>query len=245
MFKRAAAIACSVLLLGATGFDALNTDFKSVGILLKYEVEGIRVSDAAVPNTIFLSLPVSHRRTGILSRDVHFVKNGKIGSLFAKAGSSAYSFAEFSDGRTQTMSTWCFADAPQVPSPKIKCLVDQSGGKGESWAEGLVPSNKYMPIWFEKGVGANTEIPIVALGPSKVHPDLRMECTFLKWGNTFADIRCLLGGQSIGLPGTFLRLDRATDGTLAFDTPAGRLRLTPQGSGATVKIIAPPPQAPR
>jgi hypothetical protein len=232
-------LSASLVLMAATSRDALKNDFETIGVLLKYETEGVRIASEVIPRGVFLSLPVVHRRTGVLTQDLHFLKKGQIGSIFVKSGAVGFSFAEFSNANTAAKMTWCFSEIPNAKDPVIKCVADISGGAGKAWAVGLAPMSKYNPIWFEKGFGGTVEAPQVARGPAKVHADLRMECQFLKWGKSFADVRCLLGGQAIGVPGTFLRLDRAFDGSLEIETPAGRLRLTPNGTGAHVAVVRP------
>jgi hypothetical protein len=234
-------LSASLVLMAATSRDALKNDFETTGIFLKYEPEGVRVATEVVPRGVFLSLPVAHRRTGVLTQDVHYLKKDQPGTVFVKAGAAGFSFAEFSNTNTATKRTWCFSEAPTAKDPVIKCVADMSGGAGKTWAVGLAPMSKYVPILFEKGFGANTQAPQVDIRSVKVHPDLRLECQFLKWGKSFADIRCLIGGQAIGLPGTFLRLDREADGSLAMDTPAGRLTLKPKGAGAFVSVATPQP----
>jgi hypothetical protein len=234
-------LSVSFVLMAATSRDALKNDFETIGILLKYETEGVRVATEVVPRGVFLSLPVAHRRTGVLTQDVHYLKKDQSGTVFVKAGAAGFSFAEFSNANTSAKMTWCFSEIPNAKDPVIKCVADMSGGAGKAWAVGLAPMGKYNPILFEKGFGGTVEAPQVARGPAKVHADLRMECQFLKWGKSFADVRCLLGGQAIGVPGTFLRLDRATDGSLEIETPAGRLRLTPNDTGAHVAVVRPQP----
>lgn len=239
MKRFVAILAVAVFSVGATSRDAMNDDFRVVGLLLKYGDEGVRVASAVKQGEVFLSLPVFHRRTGVLVRDLHYAKRGQPGTVFVKAGSTAFSFAEQSGPASISFYTWCFSETPTAPKPAIKCIADRDGGAGESWAVGRAPMSKFMPILFEQGFGAETEAPAVELRPAKVHSDLRLECHFLGWGKRHFDLRCLLGAESLGIKGTFLRIDREVDSPVELETPAGRLRLEPHSSGAKVSRIAP------
>jgi hypothetical protein len=234
-----AILAVAALSVGATSRDAMNSDFESVGVLLRYDEEGVRVAAEVKPREVFLSLPVSHRRTGVLLRDLHYAKQGRPGAVFVKAGSAAFSFAEKSGPASLSFYTWCFSENPTATKPAIKCIADRDGSAAESWVVGRAPMSKFMPILFEQGFGSETEAPAIELRSAKIHPDLRLECHFLGWGKRHVDLRCLLGGESLGIRGTFLRIDRDADSAVDLETPIGLLRLEPLGAGAKVSRISP------
>jgi hypothetical protein len=219
----------------------LDTYLSIAQLTMQYDIEGVIVPTKVVSGGSFISMPMLFKRTAVLLEDVR-LKGDIGGGVFLAAGTPGYFAGKF--GRAgDSGQTWCFVRDVQGKAGDVKCIRETNMSVGQ-WVVMNGPSHKFLPISFDGPDGlALKSAPRIEEKPVKVHPDLRTECRFKKWGKKAADVECLLDGQHPLAKGVYQQLQRKPDGSAQMLTPYGMIRLTQTGKdmkSAMVELIKPP-----
>ena len=142
---------------------------------------------------------------------------------------------------------WCFARNAENLGGGTRCIIHQGNRTDGSaiWREAGDPDNPYLPITAGVNLAAPPiPAPEIIEQPVEVHPDLRVEYIFRRWGDDHLDVQLQLGGRPMLATGVFRRVPVEADGSALSATPFGVVRVERAASGrARATLSAPTPPA--
>lgn len=194
----------------------------------EFSAEGTRIATSVERDDIIVSTPIAHQRTVVL---LDAVANTNSGRTLAPVGAVGY-FA----GAINNEDIWCFP-TDQGPWPRVNCFVNRNN----TWFLTGPASNQYYPLTIAMSALLEPVTPVRFEERQVVlHPDLRAEYRFRRWGRNGAEVDLLVGGGTL-MRGLFHSAPRQPDGSALLTTPVGVVRLQPQGNrGASVTNVSVP-----
>lgn len=201
-FAVAAAFAFS-LLSGAASAQAvqslnINQALTRPDLLILTEVlrprEGeVRIVTGAIaPGTVFLSIPVAHRRTIVVNQDLGEGAGILVSPRVLVNGARGYWSGNFSPfQQVQGEAVWCFLDERQE-RPRSLCLAPRINAH----APAARSRNLYLAQQLEVSTDENDhwDTPLVTERPVAIHDDLRIEYVFRGWRGRDVQIEIRVGG---------------------------------------------------
>jgi len=213
------------------------SNLRIYGTLLEYQTDKVEISKSVASKDVIISIPVKYYQTAVLKEAVFFTKKGKKKKQYIAAGSHGFRVGFYNKKKQRFFGKpmWCFTEDHTSAKSDIKCLRSR-----DEWEaiDNLV--DKYAPFIFRTPRKIpTTTAPQIEEKRVSIHPDLRVECIFLKWKQDDANIRCLLGGgHAMGATKGISRgLARANDGSALLNTPVGLFKLSPDPKNPKIAIV--------
>lgn len=172
-----------------------------------------------------ISIPVTHRRTAVLTEDM---RDGALlagNAIVVPAGAPGYQAgAAGSDYSLRGSDIWCFFPRFAEGNLRVSCFSETIANNDSENVVAMTspPANRFAaPFYLTSPYPGTINPPRVEDRPIEFVPDMRLEFSLLRWTARFAFVSIRINGDRV----EERRLRKDDNNAVTYPTPIGRLRL--------------------